>query len=756
MPLRPRSSQAGVTPGDRVAIAGRRSMQVVVAILAALRARAAYVPLDPAAPPARLDFILRDSGARVLLTGDDAASSPVPPGVTVLQVDAIIAAAGANATPASPPPQLDDLAYLIYTSGSTGEPKGVLVDHAGLADYLCWAERRYVRGDRLDLSAVHLAGLRPDGHQPLPAAHHRRHARDLSGTRRPGRLRRRRRRRGEHRRLHQAHALAPLAAPPHRPRGLTHPADGRRRRRSQDLARVSRQRATGRTGRDPQRVRADRSCRRLRRASLRPRFGHRRQRSDRIAGRSRPGRDPERRRRSPTPEGVPGELWVSRFGLARGYHRRASLSDERFRPDPSRPGERRYRTGDLVRMLNPATLDYLGRIDRQLKIAGFRVEPGEVEAQLLAVPGIQQCAVVARQAAGAGPRHGAGGPLLRAMRTPVELPRGIVRRRGRLPALPLVRCHQGPRARVLPDHRRSAGAVRRIGARRGGRRFDCLMLYSGGKDSTYALCRLVDAGYSVRAFTLDNGFISASARDNINRVAARLGVTVDFATPPGMAAIFRDSLARFSQRLQRLLQDDLHARHAARARARDPDHRHRPVSRPDVRNPAVRRRLRRRTSRCRRRSTRRCSRRARRITARPMRSPASLDVSAFAEDRDLRRSAVRRLLPVLRRRAGRDARVPGADGALGAAGGYGTFDELPDQRRRHLRPPAGARLPQLRPALQLGRAARPQDPRRRPRRARRRHRPRTDAAAPVGDRLQRSAHHHRGRAGGARGVLRRR
>ena len=145
-----------------------------------------------------------------------------------------------------------------------------------------------------DLSPVHLAGLRPDGHQPLPAAHHRRHARDLPGARRRGRLRRRQRRRGEHRRLHQAHALAPLAAAPHRPRGLTHPPDGRRRRRSQDLARVSRQRATGRTGRDPQRVRADRSCRRLRRASLRPRFGHRRQRADRIAGRSRPGRDPER------------------------------------------------------------------------------------------------------------------------------------------------------------------------------------------------------------------------------------------------------------------------------------------------------------------------------------------------------------------------------------------------------------------------------------------------------------------------------
>ena len=108
--------------------------------------------------------------------------------------------------------------------------------------------------------------------------------------------------------------------------------------------------------------------------------------------------------RAPVPEGVPGELWISRYGLARGYHGLDELTAERFPAHPVRPGERRYRTGDRVRLADPGTLEYLGRLDRQVKVSGFRVEPGEIEAALLSLPGIEQCAVVARR------RPGARGP----------------------------------------------------------------------------------------------------------------------------------------------------------------------------------------------------------------------------------------------------------------------------------------------------------------------------------------------------------
>ena len=248
-----------------------------------------------------------------------------------------------------------------------------------------------------------------------------------------------------------------------------------------------------------------------------------------------------RRRRKVCPASCGCRGSASRAGITG----ERSLTDERFRPDPSRPGERRYRTGDLVRMVNPTTLDYLGRIDRQLKIAGFRVEPGEVEAQLLAVPGIQQCAVVARRRPERLRGTARAGRFCVRCGLPSNYPAASFDDAG---VCHLCRSYDAIKDQAR-EYFRTFDDLRAVFAASAAARrttFDCLMLYSGGKDSTYALCRLVDAGYSVRAFTLDNGFLSASARDNINRVTARLGVPVDFATPPGMAAVFRDSLARFS------------------------------------------------------------------------------------------------------------------------------------------------------------------------------------------------------------------
>ena len=108
-------------------------------------------------------------------------------------------------------------------------------------------------------------------------------------------------------------------------------------------------------------------------------------------------------------------------------------------------------------------------------------------------------------------------------------------------------------------------------------------------------------------------------------------------------------------------------------------------------------------------STRRCWRRARPITGSADEVSRSLDVRAFEDDRIFERGAVRRFLPLLRRRDDEMLRVSRAQGAVGAAGGHRTLDQLPDQRPRHLRPQEGARISQLRAALQLGRAPRPQD-----------------------------------------------
>ena len=106
----------------------------------------------------------------------------------------------------------------------------------------------------------------------------------------------------------------------------------------------------------------------------------------------------------PVPLGVIGELYVGGVGVAREYLHRPQLTAERFVADPFMPGERLYRTGDLVRYLPGGTIDYQGRADRQIKLRGFRIEPGEIEAQFACIPGVAQCAVVVRDA-GAGDRR---------------------------------------------------------------------------------------------------------------------------------------------------------------------------------------------------------------------------------------------------------------------------------------------------------------------------------------------------------------
>ena len=100
--------------------------------------------------------------------------------------------------------------------------------------------------------------------------------------------------------------------------------------------------------------------------------------------------------------GVPGELHIGGIQLARGYHRRAELTQEKFIPDPFRPGQqaRLYKTGDLACFMPDGNVEYLGRMDHQVKIRGFRIELGEIETALLRYPGVKECVVVARKDTG--------------------------------------------------------------------------------------------------------------------------------------------------------------------------------------------------------------------------------------------------------------------------------------------------------------------------------------------------------------------
>ena len=543
----------GVAPGDRVAIYSRRSIAAVVALLAILRARAAYVPIGPAVPRTRLEHLLRDSGARVLVVGDGVGAVSTPSECLAMSVQEGIQR-GSGQGLDRPGPDLGDLAYLMYTSGSTGPPKGVLIEHGGLADYLAWAAATYVRGDRLnfplftslafDLTVTSLflplitggtLEIYPEPEGPVDTA--------LVDVARANAV--------DFIKLTPSH-LALLAR-----LGL---ADSQIRRMVVGGEAL------------PASLAATVHAQLHDHLELYNEYGPTEAVVGCVAHRDEPTAPAGTRSitgvpigipaahveveilneaQTPVPEGVPGELWIARHGLARGYHARPRLTAEFFRPRETsrRPGERRYRTGDRVRRTDGGHLEYLGRLDRQLKVSGIRVEPGEIEAVLLSVPNVTQCAVLARR------RRGASSPA--ASPAAEKLPACI---RCGLPAnypgahfdadgvctvcrtYELVKHRAQAYFKTMDDLR----AIFEESARTTSSEYDCMLLLSGGKDSTYALCRLVALGLSVYAFTLDNGFISEGAKDNIRRVTQQLGVPVEFATTPAMNAIFRDSLRRFS------------------------------------------------------------------------------------------------------------------------------------------------------------------------------------------------------------------
>ena len=242
-----------------------------------------------------------------------------------------------------------------------------------------------------------------------------------------------------------------------------------------------------------------------------------------------------------TPRGVVGEIAIAGAGLAHGYLDRETLTRSCFVPNPFRPGETLYRSGDFGRWNTHGVLEFHGRRDLQVKWRGARIELGEVEAVLAGHPDLRQCVVALVR--GPGPTGSVGhcGRCGLESRHP----------EARLDAAGICAVCRGfevDRARVggYFGTMTQLEAMLADAAARSDGPHDCLMLFSGGKDSTYALCRLVDMGAHPLAFHLDNGYISDQATANIRRVVDALGLELVVGSTPAMDAIFVDSLHRFS------------------------------------------------------------------------------------------------------------------------------------------------------------------------------------------------------------------
>ncbi|WP_121350479.1 amino acid adenylation domain-containing protein, partial [Pseudomonas aeruginosa] len=399
----------GVGADVPVGLALERSLDMLVGLLAILKAGGAYLPLDPAAPEERLAHILADSGVRLLLTqGHLRERLPRQAGVEVLAIDGLVLDGYAESDPL-PTLSADNLAYVIYTSGSTGKPKGTLLTHRNALRLFSATEAWFGFDERdvwtlfhsyaFDFSVWEIFGallyggrlvIVPQWVSRSPEDFYRLLCREgvtvLNQT--PSAFK-------------QLMAVACSADMATQQPALRYVIFGGEALDLQSL-RPWFQRFGDR---QPQLVNMYGITETTVHVTYRPVSE-----ADLEGGLVSPigGTIPDLswyildRDLNPVPRGAVGELYIGRAGLARGYLRRPGLSATRFVPNPfpGGAGERLYRTGDLARFQADGNIEYIGRIDHQVKVRGFRIELGEIEAALAGLAGVRDAVVLAHDGVG--------------------------------------------------------------------------------------------------------------------------------------------------------------------------------------------------------------------------------------------------------------------------------------------------------------------------------------------------------------------
>ncbi|MEQ0848273.1 amino acid adenylation domain-containing protein, partial [Pseudomonas aeruginosa] len=399
----------GVGADVPVGLALERSLDMLVGLLAILKAGGAYLPLDPAAPEERLAHILDDSGVRLLLTqGHLLEHLPRQAGVEVLAIDGLVLDGYAESDPLTTL-SADNLAYVIYTSGSTGKPKGTLLTHRNALRLFSATEAWFGFDERdvwtlfhsyaFDFSVWEIFGallyggrlvIVPQWVSRSPEDFYRLLCREgvtvLNQT--PSAFK-------------QLMAVACSADMATQQPALRYVIFGGEALDLQSL-RPWFQRFGDR---QPQLVNMYGITETTVHVTYRPVSE-----ADLEGGLVSPigGTIPDLswyildRDLNPVPRGAVGELYIGRAGLARGYLRRPGLSATRFVPNPfpGGAGERLYRTGDLARFQADGNIEYIGRIDHQVKVRGFRIELGEIEAALAGLAGVRDAVVLAHDGVG--------------------------------------------------------------------------------------------------------------------------------------------------------------------------------------------------------------------------------------------------------------------------------------------------------------------------------------------------------------------
>ncbi|UCH95917.1 MAG: amino acid adenylation domain-containing protein, partial [Candidatus Aminicenantes bacterium] len=374
----------GVVSDTIVGIMMERSIEMITGIMGILKAGAAYLPIDPEYPQERINYILKDSGAKLLVTINNISSSAFSASSAV---ENLLPATG-HWQPAT------SLAYVIYTSGSTGKPKGVAVEHRALVNYVWWAAKQYVKNEKInfpfytsiafDLTVTSLYTPLITGNTIFIY-------------------------RGEDKRflveeIFDANKVEVIKATPAHLMLISNRVGNHLKIRriiaggeklDTQLARRIHENFNGNIEiyNEYGPTEAAVGC-------MIYKFD--RQKDDEA---SVPIGEPADNVQiylldeygKLVPQGGRGEIHIVGDGLARGYLNKPELTAEKFVPNPFNPGEKMFKTGDMARRLADGNIEFLGRKDQQVKIRGFRIEPGEIENELLSHDDIKEATVVTRE-----------------------------------------------------------------------------------------------------------------------------------------------------------------------------------------------------------------------------------------------------------------------------------------------------------------------------------------------------------------------
>ncbi|RKH09839.1 amino acid adenylation domain-containing protein [Corallococcus sp. CA053C] len=407
----------GVGPEVVVGLCARRSVELVVGMLGILKAGGAYLPLDPHHPAERLAYMREDSGVRLLLTQAALAGTPVAESVRTVLLDAPETRGEASEHGPRDGAGPEHLAYVLYTSGSTGRPKGVQVSQRNVANFFAGMDERVPVGPRsvwlavtsvsFDISVLELLWTLARGFQVVVQGDEVGAGAVLAQVR--------------------EHAVTHLQGTPSLAGALLLEPG------AEDVLGTLRCLLVGGEALPP--ALASSLANRLPRRLLNM-YGptettvwsstHTVEAAESPVPIGRPIANTELyvldARLGPVPDGVAGELYIGGEGVVRGYRGRPALTAERFVPDPfsGRPGARLYRTGDLARWKADGTLEFLGRVDFQVKLRGFRIELGEIETVLTRHPSVRAAVAVVREDVPGDKRlvayvaspSGSGGPTL--------------------------------------------------------------------------------------------------------------------------------------------------------------------------------------------------------------------------------------------------------------------------------------------------------------------------------------------------------